>query len=500
MLRKTLAGVALVLSVVLASSSAAMAGPDIDRAAAGLRTTPVYVDPAAKSHLPDAAAARVLDHIRKSNTVIFVAVLPDDVKGEASTPDDLVKQLGAKAGLNGTLAVVANKTFDAGSSVLPGGVAKQLSQLAFATHKKQGVEATIHDFIARVASYSNRDSTIVNGRQVKVAKKHKSHVLLILILLLVGAILIGLIIWMITRRADYKSRKRRLRARIDNLSADINGWRTSDVQEAEDAFATASSSYSIADADLGSAHNQRDLDGVEEQVKYSESAMKRAKRAKTPVKADSSYLHTPAPAPKGVAREEVGTRVAEGRPAPTDRTVRENVPAPSGHTTINNYNNTGDPGYWYGGGWRDGRYFYPGYYGSMNYWEGVWLGEMLAGHDYDRGYDRGYDAAERNNQDYDPGANSDWGSDSNDNTPGTGSSDWSSSGDSDYGSVSESSDSDYGSSSGSDWSSSSDSDSGSSSGSDWGSSSGSDYGPSSGSDWGGGSDSGGGDSGGGGDW
>ena len=62
-MRQVLLLTAFVLALAGVSPAAALAGPIVDRAVAGLAEDPVYVDPAAEDQLDAAGADRVRDRI-----------------------------------------------------------------------------------------------------------------------------------------------------------------------------------------------------------------------------------------------------------------------------------------------------------------------------------------------------------------------------------------------------------------------------------------------------
>src|SRR5919206_4877184 len=82
---KLIARVAAVLLAVTCAflPTAASAGTIIDRAAAELRGSPLYVDPDAASALDAQAQQDIRQRLEQSSTPIYVAVLPTTVTSEA---------------------------------------------------------------------------------------------------------------------------------------------------------------------------------------------------------------------------------------------------------------------------------------------------------------------------------------------------------------------------------------------------------------------------------
>ncbi len=136
--------------IMLAPGPAAAQTGVLDRAAAALRSDPVFVDPTAE-RADEVDAGRLRQSIRSSGAPIFVAVLPaaaiDEVGGDAGR---LPTTLGTRTGLAGTYAVVAGDSFRAGSNTLARGQAGALATAAFQAHSGDITQAVLDDFIERV--------------------------------------------------------------------------------------------------------------------------------------------------------------------------------------------------------------------------------------------------------------------------------------------------------------------------------------------------------------
>ena len=117
----------------------------LDAAATALRNNPVYVDDSAEL-AGDVNADRLRARIRTGESPIFVAVLP----GSAGDVNQLPTQLAQRVGLRGTYAVVAGRSFRAGSSVLPTGQAGSLATASFQARSSDGVGAVLETFVDRV--------------------------------------------------------------------------------------------------------------------------------------------------------------------------------------------------------------------------------------------------------------------------------------------------------------------------------------------------------------
>ena len=139
-----------VLLVALAGPASAQT-PVLDRAAAELRRTSVYVDPSAdpQRSLSAPAAESLKQRIARGQTPIFVAVLPssavDEVGGDANR---LPVALAQKVGLQGTYAVVTGTGFRASSTVVRSAAA--IATNAVQAQREAGTEAVLSTFVDRV--------------------------------------------------------------------------------------------------------------------------------------------------------------------------------------------------------------------------------------------------------------------------------------------------------------------------------------------------------------
>lgn len=133
---------------------AAEAGPLVDRAVAGLRTDPVYVDPAAELAILPADQDRLRQKIDAAGAgPVYIAILPAAAENEAGGgPDGVLQAIHDGLARPGTYAAVIGRHFRAGSEgVLDRGVAGVLATEALKAHTGEGVTATLLDFIDRVA-------------------------------------------------------------------------------------------------------------------------------------------------------------------------------------------------------------------------------------------------------------------------------------------------------------------------------------------------------------
>ena len=147
----TLVPTLLVLAVLALAGPAAAQTPVLDRAAAELRRSSVYVDPDSdpQRSLSPSAAESLRQRISRGRTPIFVAVLPssavDEVGGDANR---LPTTLAQKVGLQATYAVVTGTGFRASSNVVRSAAAVATS--AVQAQRDAGTEAVLTTFVDRV--------------------------------------------------------------------------------------------------------------------------------------------------------------------------------------------------------------------------------------------------------------------------------------------------------------------------------------------------------------
>jgi hypothetical protein len=133
---------ALFLAAVLLAFAAPAAGAQdaLDRAAAALRSDPVYVDPDAELAITDAQANEL--RARIGDRDIYVAILPGSRDEARAVAADLANRVGRP----GTYGIVVAGRFVAG----PSSDAVDASSEAFEAHRDEGVSAVLLDFVDRV--------------------------------------------------------------------------------------------------------------------------------------------------------------------------------------------------------------------------------------------------------------------------------------------------------------------------------------------------------------
>ena len=352
---------ALVALFLLVAGPAAAQTGVLDRAAAGLRSDPVFVDPGAE-RADDVDADRLRGRIRDANAPIFVAVLPaaaaDEVGGDVNR---LPQELGTRSGVAGTYGVVAGNSFRAGSNTLPAGRAGALATAAFQAHSGDGTQAVLDDFVERVAAVqatqgpqstapSSAGSPFDNGTGGEVTDDGDGGASSVLpVVLLAGAAGGGL--WYFSRkrnrqRAEDQRNRSVLEAQLAVLADDVVNLEPQ-VElhpEARADYEAAVSRYRVAQEALRSTGQPIDLVRVGRLLDEAQYAMARAKA------------------------------LAEGReppPPPPDLTQ----PGRRGEPPLD-LDERGQPAYvgggspFYGGGW---------FGGGGGLMTGLFLGQMLGG-------------------------------------------------------------------------------------------------------------------------
>src|SRR5688500_7497815 len=138
--------VLLALVLVLVPGPAASAQDAIGEAATALAEDPVYVAPEAQATVSDADADRLRARIReRGGGPLYIAVLPASAADEGGgSARGVAQELHRQLGRPGTYAVVAGKSFAAGSTDVSGMGAQATA--AFEAHRSEGVAAVLLDF------------------------------------------------------------------------------------------------------------------------------------------------------------------------------------------------------------------------------------------------------------------------------------------------------------------------------------------------------------------
>ncbi|HYO00269.1 MAG TPA: hypothetical protein VEU28_11395 [Actinomycetota bacterium] len=124
----------------------------VESAVDGLRSNPVYVDPAASSTLSDQDADELRQNIEAADAgPIYVAVLPQSARNEAGgSTEALLTEIAEGVGERGTYVVVAGTELRAGSTEFESGVIPGIANDVVQENRGQGAAAVLNDFVSRV--------------------------------------------------------------------------------------------------------------------------------------------------------------------------------------------------------------------------------------------------------------------------------------------------------------------------------------------------------------
>ena len=156
----------LALALVTAAPTADGRGSSVQNAIGALRNNRVYVDPAANVKISAAEAEALQRQIANDNAGrTFIALLPEAARtaaGGSVASVGLAIERGV--GRPGIYAVVVGKRFEAGSNVLPRGVAGALASASLAAHHSQGAYQVLTSFVSLAARTDPRTSGVASGQ------------------------------------------------------------------------------------------------------------------------------------------------------------------------------------------------------------------------------------------------------------------------------------------------------------------------------------------------
>ncbi|HEX6712504.1 MAG TPA: LPXTG cell wall anchor domain-containing protein [Thermoleophilaceae bacterium] len=143
-------------AAALALAIPASAQEAIDQAVAGLRSSPVYVDPGANDVLPAEDAPRIAEEIDKRNAgPLYIVVMPGSIADSfGGDPVGVLREIQNRLGRPGTYAGIIGSHFRAGATggILERGQAGALATEAFNAHHDDGAAAVLTDFVDRVGA------------------------------------------------------------------------------------------------------------------------------------------------------------------------------------------------------------------------------------------------------------------------------------------------------------------------------------------------------------
>src|SRR3954452_6008523 len=142
-------------AVLLATSAVARAADVFDRAAAGLRQHPVYLDAEApKVMSPDQRRALEAQIATDKAGPLYIAILPAAARKETGdSATRAAREVARRLGRDGVYAVLVGSAVRAGQVGRPGvpsGTARKAMTEAVGAHRPQGPDAVLADFVTRI--------------------------------------------------------------------------------------------------------------------------------------------------------------------------------------------------------------------------------------------------------------------------------------------------------------------------------------------------------------
>lgn len=244
----------------LVGTGPAQARTSIDSVASGLRSNPVYNDPAAENALTPGQAADLRTQIEGTGIPIYIAVLPASAAAETGGPDALLRDLRNAVGRSGVYAVIAGNAFRAGSTE---GSVTSVADAAFQSQSGNGPYAVLEAFVTGV------DEQYSGSSSAGAASGGSSGSMwpVLIVLALIGAVIVAVALW--ARRKSRAAQAQRIAALRGVLDKDVTqlGERLgafdltdprlddagrADLQKALDSYASASdvSARATTDAEV----------------------------------------------------------------------------------------------------------------------------------------------------------------------------------------------------------------------------------------------------------
>jgi hypothetical protein len=377
---------AVAAAAVLALAANARAGERIDAAVAALQTNPVYVDPNAQLAVGTADQARLRAAIDSSGGgPVYIAILPLAAEDETGgDPDGVLQAIHDGLRRPGTYAVVVGRHFRAGSEgVLRPGVAGRLATEALNAHRKEGVAATLIDFVHRVADAQQNGGAAPGGG---TDEPGTGGGILIGLLVLVGLTFVAFRVIRGRRRAEAELAEVKAAAHEDLIAL------ADDVQKLEQPVESnqrAKREYEQALEDYGTATTAYDRVRRTKELQAVASALEEGRYHMTAAEAILAGRKPPDRRPPCFFDPRHGPSVRDVEWAPAGGTPRK-VPACEADAEVVEHGRepasrevvTGGRRvpYWnappYFGPWAGG-YFMP--FGGTGFLSGLFLGELLGG-------------------------------------------------------------------------------------------------------------------------
>ena len=282
------------LAVILSTSTAAGGQTSIiERAAEGLTSNPVYVDPQAESVLSSEEARELSDQIASADAgPVYIAVLPEEALSEqGGSLDGVLETLGETLGRSGTYAVVSGGALAAGATEgapFEAGTVPELANQAVESEGGNGASAVLADFVDRLEESAASGGSLPQVDTPNTPDGGGGGGFGLLPLLLVGGG-IAFIISLRRRRAAEQRAHLQLEevkeAAMDDLVALGNDLRALDLDvempdadpAAKEDYVHALGCYERASRSIDDARRPEDLEAVTSQLEEGRWAMASAK-------------------------------------------------------------------------------------------------------------------------------------------------------------------------------------------------------------------------------
>jgi hypothetical protein len=269
-MRRPLTALIAALAALAVMAPAALANSVSDVAAA-LRSDPVYVDPttSGQTSLTSTQADALRRQIAAANAgPMFVAILPQAAADANGGVNGLLVRLQSAVGMRGTYALIAGKSFRAGSTDLRTGLAGELATESFQAHRSEGASGVLSDFVRRVAAARASGGQNASGSASSGGGGGgRSWLLPVLAILAIG--IGGGVLYMRRKQKQFEKQafeevRDGVRGDLQELSNDILALDTptQDKPDAREHYGRASADYSKAAQALDAAAQPADLRAI----------------------------------------------------------------------------------------------------------------------------------------------------------------------------------------------------------------------------------------------
>ncbi|MDQ3784739.1 MAG: hypothetical protein M3360_07680 [Actinomycetota bacterium] len=280
------------LALILSTAAAGAQGSIIERAAEGLKSDPVYVDPQAESILSSGEARKISDRIERADAgPVYIAVLPEEARSEGGgSVDGVLGTLFQTLGRPGSYVVVAGSELVAGTSggtPFQEGTVPELASFAVQSEASNGASAVLTDLVERLEASAASGGTLPEVDTPSTPDGGGGGFGLLPLLLVGGGI--ALIISLRRRRAGEERARLQLEevkeAAMDDLVALGSDLRALDLDvempdadpAAKEDYVHALGCYERASRSIDEARRPEDMEAVTSQLEEGRWAMASAK-------------------------------------------------------------------------------------------------------------------------------------------------------------------------------------------------------------------------------